>query len=175
MGEVLDSAVFFVRAPYLYDADRVSYDSGFSSNEESVTKQSFAEEVDINTIVRRFNLTGEMPSDIRAPQYGDFSGISDFHAALNAVAQAREEFDRIPAEVRAKFHNDPGEFVDFCVDPVNLPELRKLGLAVGESRPKDSSGSVMSASTDSGGGRVATPTSEGSKVPSDGSSKAPVR
>ena len=95
----------------------------------SRTKQSEAEEADINTIVRRFNLTGQMPTNIRTPQYGDFDGIESFQDAMDRVRQAQENFMLIPAEIRAKFGNDPGAFVEYATNPDNLPELRKMGLA----------------------------------------------
>lgn len=120
----------FVRSAYNYDVDEVSNASGLTCSDASLAKQSFREECDINTIVRNFGLTGQLPDDVRPPTYGDFSGIFDFHSAMNAVAEAQEAFDALPAEVRARFHNDPGAFVDFCSNPENLPDLRKMGLAV---------------------------------------------
>lgn len=95
----------------------------------SKTVQSQAEEADINVIVRRFGLTGQMPEAIRIPTYGDFEGITDYHQALTAIARAQEPFRELTPELRARFNNDPGQFVDFCLDPKNLPELRELGLA----------------------------------------------
>jgi len=116
------------RAAYSYDVDAASDEAGLRCLDESLTKQAFAEECDINTIVRRFGLTGELPVGVRMPTYGDFEGVSDFHSAMNAVAKARESFDTMPAHVRARFHNDPGEFVDFCSDEANRAEAEKLGL-----------------------------------------------
>lgn len=118
----------FVRNPYNYDTNAASDAAGEYNNEPSKTKQSFAEECDINTIVKRFHLTGELPTNVRMPTYGDFTEIPDFHSAMNAIALAGEAFDRMPAEVRARFNNDPGAFVDFCSDPKNKAEAAKLGL-----------------------------------------------
>lgn len=120
----------FVRSAYNYDTDEASRESGLQCQDKTLAKQSFAEEVDINTIVRRFNLTGELPSSVRVPEYADFEGVYDYHSALNAIAAAHESFDSMPAEVRARFQNDPGQFVDFCNDPSNVDEMVKLGLAV---------------------------------------------
>lgn len=129
----------FVRSPYNYDTNAAGDESGVDclfdrvTGEEtpSMTKQSFQEECDINTIVRRFGITGELPQGVRMPSYEDFSGVvTDYHTAMNAVAMANESFDAMPAEVRARFKNDPGEFVDFCSDPDNRAEAEKLGLVV---------------------------------------------
>lgn len=118
----------FVRSPDNYDRNAVSQETGVECLDPSLAKQSFAEEVDINTIVRRFNLTGQLPDNVRAPTYADFEGIFDFHSAMNAVASAGEAFDAMPAEVRSRFHNNPAEFVDFCSDEKNRVEAEKLGL-----------------------------------------------
>lgn len=130
----------FVRSAYNYDTDEASFETGldcaFDLDEmtgelrecPSKTKQSFKEECDINTIVRRFGLTGELPSNVRMPQYGDFEEVMDYHTAMNAIRAAQESFQAMPAEVRARFGNDPGRFVDFCSDEANREEARKLGL-----------------------------------------------
>lgn len=118
----------FVRSANNYDRNAASDESGLLCADKSLAKQSFLEECDINTIVKRFGLTGQLPSDVRMPVSGDFTGISDFHMAMNATRAAQEAFMMMPAHVRARFHNDPGEFVDFCMDEKNRDEAVKLGL-----------------------------------------------
>lgn len=124
----------FCRCEFNYDRDQASDLSGLLCEDISLTKQSFAEEVDINTIVKRFGITGEMPSGVRMPTYDDFTGVHDFHTAMNAIAQANESFDAMPAEIRSRFHNNPSEFVDFCSDDGNIEEARKLGLVPAASK-----------------------------------------
>lgn len=126
----------FLRTAYNYDMNAAGDESGLECKDPTLTKQSFAEEVDINTIVKRFKLTGELPKDIRLPTYEDFTGVFDFHSAMNAVAQAREAFDKMPANVRTRFNNDPGAFVDFTADRNNLAEARTLGLVPPEELPE---------------------------------------
>lgn len=119
----------FLRSAYNYDVEQVSKDTGLDcSCDEDQTKQEFKEECDINTILKRFNITGQLPSDVRMPTFGDFSQVRDFHDAVNAIAQANEAFDEMPAEIRARFGNDPGAFVAFCSDTKNMEEARRLGL-----------------------------------------------
>ncbi|WNK14480.1 MAG: internal scaffolding protein [Microvirus sp.] len=119
----------FVRNAYNYDRDAASNEAGLDfTNEETLTQQQFAEECDINTIVRRFGLTGEMPTDLRMPVSGDFTGISDFQTAMNVVTSAQEEFMRMPAELRYRFNNDPARILQFLNDATNKDEAIKLGL-----------------------------------------------
>lgn len=117
--------------PFNYDTDAASDEAGLDcSVEPSLTKQSFAEEVDINTIVRRFGLTGQLPSDVRVPQYADFDTVIDYHSAMLLVRESQEAFMRLPANIRARFHNEPGELVDFVSDDKNREEAEKLGIVL---------------------------------------------
>lgn len=118
----------FLRTPYNYDRDAASDESGLSCEDESLAIQSAAEEADINTIVRRFGLTGQLPSGVAMPRYGDFSNLPDFHTAMNMVRQAQEGFMNVPAEIRARFGNDPQQLMQFLEDDRNRDEAVKLGL-----------------------------------------------
>lgn len=118
----------FLRTAFNYDMDKASHETGLACLDETMAQQQFAEECDINTIVRRFGLTGEMPDNPRIPQYGDFSGIGDYQSALNAVKDAEASFMELPAHVRARFDHDPQQLLEFCADGRNLEEARKLGL-----------------------------------------------
>lgn len=121
----------FLRTAFNYDTNEASDESGLKCEDPSLAKQSFAEEVDINTIVRRFGLTGQLPSDMydRVPVSADFDGVYDFHTAMNAVRAAQEAFDSMPASMRARFDNSPQKLMEFVENPENLEEARKLGLA----------------------------------------------
>ena len=121
-------SVPFVRNPYNYDTNSASDESGLLCSDESLTQQSFKDEADINTIVRRFGLTGQLPQDLQMPVSGDFTGISDYHTAMNMVLAAQDEFLRVPADVRARFQNDPAQLMAFLDDPANRAEAESLGL-----------------------------------------------
>jgi len=120
----------FVRSPYNYDVDSASVESGLSCPEPTKAQQHQADEADINTIVRRFGVSGVLPAAARAPSYDDFSEVVDFHTAQLAIRRAQESFMALPADVRTRFDNDPGLFVDFCSEESNREELRKMGLVV---------------------------------------------
>jgi len=117
-----------VKNPITYDRDKNSDRAKLVFTRPSRTKQSFRDECDINTILKRFNVTGQLPVGSVQPQYGDFSGITDYQSALNAVMAAQDSFLQLPAKVRAKFGNDPAVFVEFASDEANKDEMKALGL-----------------------------------------------
>lgn len=118
-----------IRSPYNYDQAQASVLAGVEFEDDGHGAiQSAKEECDINVIVKRFGIGGEMPQSLRMPMSGDFTGITDFHTAMNLVVQAQEEFMRLPAEMRVRFNHDPQELVSFLQDEKNVEEARKLGL-----------------------------------------------
>lgn len=120
----------FVRSAYNYDLVEASNADAVSEWPPSLTQQSMSEEADINVIVKRFGLTGVMPENVRVPQYGDFTEVTDYTSAMQAIASANSSFMSMPANVRARFDNDPQKFLQFCADKNNLDEMRAMGLAV---------------------------------------------
>lgn len=109
---------------------RVQIDCGGVSR----TKQSFAESCDINQIVARAVESGQMPRIADAGEYRDVSGGLSYKESLAVVMNARKQFNELPAKVRARFGNDPAQFVGFLGDPANKDEAIKLGLV---NAPKD--------------------------------------
>ncbi len=118
----------FSRSGFNSDSDADSLAVSLECLDDSLAIQSAKEESDINTIVRRFGLTGELPSDLAMPRSGDFTNVPDFHTAMNLIRATQEEFLRVPAEVRARFNNDPQRLMEFIDDDSNYDEARKLGL-----------------------------------------------
>lgn len=127
----------FLRTPYNYDTNEASNETALSTPEaDRRTQQHQSDEADINLIVKRFGVTGQLPVRNAPPLLEKFTEIFDFHSAQLRIREATESFNALPADVRLRFQNDPGQFVDFCSDPKNLPELRKLGLAAPEIVPE---------------------------------------
>lgn len=115
-----------------YDPDVASHEAAVAATPngpgESLTVQSMADDADINILMKRYGITGHFPENPRVPVYGDFEGISDYQSALEAVKRADEMFMEYPAELRARFNNNPQAFLDFCGNPANIEDMRKLGL-----------------------------------------------
>src|SRR5215469_997100 len=91
-----------------YDLKAVS-DAAVDPNPpgESLTVQAHAEEADINVLMRHYGITGKLPENPRPPMWGDFTEITDYRSAFEAVRAAHEGFMEFPAELRAQFDNDP--------------------------------------------------------------------
>lgn len=96
----------------------------------SMTEPQHQNDVDINTIVSRFNRSGVLgtPSQVRDLVFGDFSDLDDFHDYQNRVADAKERFLALPSRVRAAFENDPGKLLQALHDPDQIGRLQDLGL-----------------------------------------------
>lgn len=94
-----------------YDAAQHSRATSTFTGADSLVQQHFKDEVDINTIMRRFGLTRELPLGPASGVYGDFTGISDFSSAMERIEGARERFMALPPEVRERFDNDPGKLI----------------------------------------------------------------
>lgn len=95
----------------------------------SLTQQHFKDECDINNIIRNYTKTGLLPDvGVVETSYGDYSTPVDYHAAMTLIAQAREQFEALPSDVRKKFDNDPAKMLEFVQDKNNIKESVELGL-----------------------------------------------
>lgn len=91
----------------------------------SMTQQEFADEADINNIMKKFSYSQlpDIPTVI-----SEFSQVRDFHEMANVVASARSAFERLPGAIRQRFNQDPVELAKFVEDEKNYEEALKLGL-----------------------------------------------
>lgn len=100
------------------------------SCEPSLTQQCFADECDINQIVARYVKTEVMNvrSDYLSGRFVDLASMPDYKEACNIVIAANEAFQKLPADLRKRFDNDPSEFLDFVSDPSNVDKFEEYGL-----------------------------------------------
>lgn len=121
----------FVRSPYNYNTNAASDESGLKCEDESLSIQSARDECDINQILKRV-AAGAMPQlNEHQPMWGeDVSATADdFKSAMDLVRSAQADFMALPANIRARFRNDPAEYLAFFEDEKNIPEAIELGLA----------------------------------------------
>lgn len=96
---------------------------------ESVAKQSFRDEVDINQIVARARAGQAVAHVARGtPMYMDVSEVGDYKGALDMIRNADAFFQALPAKVRAEFANDPALFLDEVDTVEGRAKLEAAGL-----------------------------------------------
>lgn len=117
--------------------DRRKTDFGTKNKEKSMTQQSSMAECDINSIIKKFEMTG-LATHVseKVAQYGDFTQVGDFQSAMYTVTAANDMFMALPAHVRERFKNDPAVLLDFLSDPQNEAEGLKLGLLEAKKPPE---------------------------------------
>lgn len=99
------------------------------NEEESRTKQEFAQECDINVIMKRYQRDGLLLHVNRFQgKYDDVTGAVSYHEAQNIMLAAQDAFMSLPSSVRTQFDNDPGKFLEFASDPGNKERMREMGL-----------------------------------------------
>lgn len=114
------------RAPIEYDC-----------SQDGCTRQEFAAECDINTLMQKYEATGVINHINRMPPaYLDVTNVPDLQQAIHIMQAAERAFMTLPASVRKEFDNDPVRFVDYAQDPGNVDKMREWGLAA-PAKPAD--------------------------------------
>ena len=106
-------------------------EDGVTNNTPSLTQQQFRDECDINKIMDRYLRTGVLsdPLDKRGtPKYGDYADLGNYMDHMNKVVEANEMFEALPASIRKRFNNNPGDLIEFVMDENNRAEAELLGL-----------------------------------------------
>lgn len=122
---------------------------GLDTGTFTYTQQEHRRDSDINVILERFKVRDLARAPIPEFGGGDFTAVSDFQGAVEAVEAAQEQFMMLPSDLRAKHGNDPGNFLEWF-DYAGEEELRSAGLlpAVGgdsQEAPVADAGSAGSA------------------------------
>jgi len=126
--ENMKNPTVFLRTQFNYDHNAASNASGLVCEEPTRAQQHHKDECDINVILERFGKTGQLPVNAISGNYGDFSGVHDYHTAMNTLIAVESEFAALPANIRNRFANDPANLVQFLDNPNNRAEAESLGL-----------------------------------------------
>lgn len=90
------------------------------------TKQEFKDDCDINRLLARAQREGTLTHITEfGGEYGDFSEIGSLLDAHLQYQRGVEIFDRLPAEMRKEFNQNPVEFFQYVNDPANRDDLVK--------------------------------------------------
>ena len=101
---------------------------GTLNKKKSMTSQHHKDECDVNQIMK-----GMQPGNLSQfvdqweNTYVDFLGL-DFQESMNMIDEAQYMFDQLPSNIRTRFDNDPGAFLEFVNNPVTRQEAYEAGL-----------------------------------------------
>lgn len=115
-------------APRVYSEYDRPPAEGLACPEKSMARQSEADSCDINKIMKRYEVTGELPESGRSGFFADVSALGDYRAVRDNINFAEAAFLRYPPDFRMRFGNDVANFLDFCSDPKNRAEMVELGM-----------------------------------------------
>lgn len=93
---------------------------------ESKTQTQFGEDHKTDVMIKKFLKTGRI-SVQNGPLMAGMDGAS-YHENMNRLVDIEQAFMKVPSEIRDKFQNDPGHFMDFVNDEKNYDECVKLGI-----------------------------------------------
>ncbi len=93
-----------------------------------LTEQSHKNQCDVNRIIEKYDKSGIITHVSKFEgKFGDTTG-ADFQSMQQTVANARNMFNELPADIRSRFENDPTNLLTFMEDESNRDEAIKLGL-----------------------------------------------
>nr|WAE43540.1 MAG: internal scaffolding protein [Microviridae sp.] len=96
---------------------------------EAMCQQHFADALDINNIMAKYEKFGSLPGEMeKIAEFADVSDIPTLQKSQDILIRAQEAWDRIPAELRVRFNNSPLTMMTWLADSKNTEEAQKLGL-----------------------------------------------
>lgn len=134
-GEKITKDFPLWKTPYNHDTNFESDRTATFCPEESLTKQEFRDEADINTILKRFMRTGEIPPMALPEHFVDMTQQPTYFDMHTRLAEANAMFYNLPAEKRFAFQNDPTRWADAVVQATevgNATALQNLGIDLNE-------------------------------------------
>lgn len=100
----------------------------FQSEGDSMTRQEFAAECDINQLVARA-MVGDIQITPLKESFFDATTVpANYEEAMEIVLDAQQHFNSLPSQIRDRFANDPGKLLAFVGDANNRSEAISLGL-----------------------------------------------
>jgi phosphotransferase system IIB component len=99
------------------------------NDEPTMTKQALADNANINKLIKKHGITHVVQNMSNLEVlYGEITSY-DLQEAMQMNIDAQEAFMEVPSEVRKKFGNDAGAFIDFATNPENISQMREWGMA----------------------------------------------
>ncbi len=121
-------------------------------NHPTRTKQSFADECNVNLIMARYASTGTVLQTInQTPRYEEYANVDDYKSAMDLIKETERNFNCMSPEMRESFNNNPQELLDL-VGAIDNGEAKAIarGQALGlvgslpdQAEPPPSTGAVQ--------------------------------
>lgn len=106
------------------------------SGEQTLTEQHHLNQCSMKKIMERYQRSGIIDHlNQYQGTYADFSNTPEYQEAQNIIAAANSMFETVPAQIRDKFDNDPGKFVDFMQNNQNIDKIEEMGLSASHLTP----------------------------------------
>jgi len=106
---------------------------------KTATIQSEKQQSNINNIVAKAHKTGQLPILMGRQPIPTLPDAMTYQDALNKVVFAQQQFERLPAAVRAQFSNNPENMLNAISQSDKNPEtklaLQKLGILNADPAP----------------------------------------
>ena len=95
------------------------------------TEQAHKKQTDINYILEDYRRSGLIKHAAKNKGVYDDVPAVDFQEAMLLVTNAQNMFMELPSDMRKRFGNDPGAFLNFVQDPGNKQEMARMGILQG--------------------------------------------
>lgn len=112
---------------------------------DSMVRQAFKDEADINNIVARYEVSGQLPLTEQQARFGDVSDVRDYKASLDFVREATEDLEAMPQDARVRFFEDPRQFMSDLENAKNRDDLVQLGIFDAPESPEPDVAPVVEA------------------------------
>lgn len=100
-------------------------------NTDGGANQADGQNTEINGIMAQYKKNGTLPNVAqRNPLYGDFTFGNDLQDITNAIYEAEDRFNDLPATVRAAAQNNMVQFVQMYADETQRERLVDAGLII---------------------------------------------
>lgn len=123
-----------------FDRERSSlkfHDDNGELLEKCLVEQHHTDDTLVQNILKKYDQTGIWyhTNQMRAT-YQDNTIFNEYQDMFDKIKAADEHFANIPAEIRAKFDNDTGKYLEFVNNDDNIEAMYEMGIL---QRPIDES------------------------------------
>lgn len=135
-GEILE--IPFWKTPYNFDFDQEVKETSTIPDPESKTDQTFTDDSDINTIVKKIGLGLAVVEPLNPAQFGVQNKMTYVEMQAH-LAEHRAHFYNLPPDVREEFQNDPARWSDQVVEHLKSEDfeaLERIGIDLTELKDR---------------------------------------